>query len=281
MFHRIHKVYKPHPALKGFVNNIMIQSVALDPSEPKLVLPMPPIQEQGIFFFPHDPVFQSELESGHELIELPRIAVVARRVNRLNVVMGYNHLVIKVGFQPGGLFRLSGIPMNEFLADNVPCESASLIDKEVPFILEQLNEAASFEHMVAILQKWMLGKLHRLKKELPIDRALPYIIINGTLSSITHVASQSCVSIRQLERLFQQRIGLPPQYYARLVRFTKTWITKENNPAVNWTNLAQECGYFDQMHLIRDFKEFAGVTPSLIQKDLQNAPFSLQHEVFH
>ena len=259
----------------------MIQRVELDPSEPKLVLPMPPIQEQGIFFFPHDPVFQSELESGHKLIELPRIALVARRVNRLNVVMGYNHLVIKVGFQPGGLFRLLGIPMNEFPADNVPCESASLIDKEVPFILEQLNEAASFEHMVAILQKWMLGKLHRLKKELPIDRALPYIIKKGTLSSTAHVASQSCVSIRQLERLFQQRIGLPPQYYARLVRFTKAWIIKENNPDVNWTNLAYECGYFDQMHLIHDFKEFAGVTPSVIQKDLRKAPFSLQHEVFH
>lgn len=195
--------------------------------------------------------------------------------------MGYNHLVVKVGFQPGGLFRLLGIPMNEFPADNVPCESASLIDKEVPFILEQLNEAASFEYMVAILQKWMLGKLHRLKKELPIDRALPDTIKKGTLSNTAHVASQSCVSIRQLERLFQQRIGLPPQYYARLVRFTKAWVIKENNPTVNWTNLAYECGYFDQAHLIHDFKEFTGVTPSIIQKDLRNAPFSLQHEVFH
>lgn len=278
---RDHKVYQPHPALKEFVNNIMIQRVEPDPSQPNPVLPMPPIQEQAIFFFPHDPVFQSELESGHKLIELPRIALVARRINRLNVVMGYDHLVIKIGFQPGGLFRLLGIPMNEFRADNVPCESAALIDREAPFILEQLHEAASFEHMVVILQKWMLGKLYHLKKELPIDRALPYIIKNGTLSNIIEVAAQSCVSIRQLERLFQRRIGLPPQYYARLVRFTKAWIIKESNPAMNWTNLAYQSGYFDQMHLIHDFKEFAGVTPSVVQKDLQNAPFSLEHEVFH
>src|SRR6185295_18077418 len=128
-------------------------------------------------------------------------------------------------------------------------------------IVEQLNEAASFEHMVAIVQKWLLGKWHHLKNELPIDRALPYIIKNGVLSNISEVASQSCVGIRQLERLFQQRIGLSPQFYARLVRFTKAWIIKENNPAIKWTNLAYECGYFDQMHLIHDFKEFTGDTP--------------------
>ncbi|MEJ7738830.1 MAG: helix-turn-helix transcriptional regulator [Chitinophagaceae bacterium] len=279
MSHQVHQVYQPHPALKEFVNNIVIQKVALDTSQPKPVFILPPIQEQAIFFYPYDFV-HLELPSSHKLIELPRSVVVARRINRLNVVMGYNHLVIKVGFQPGGLFRLLGIPMSKFEADNKIYE-AVYFDKDVPLILEQLNEAVSCEHVVAILQKWLLGKLHHLKKELPMDRALPVILKKGTLSNITEVASQSCVSIRQLERLFQQRIGLSPQFYARLVRFTKAWIIKENNPAINWTNLAYECGYFDQMHLIHDFKEFTGVTPSFIQKDLQNVPVSLQHEVFH
>lgn len=279
MFNQVHRVYQPHPALKEFVNNIVIQKVALNPSQPKPVFIMPPIQEQGIFFYPSDLV-HLQLPSSHKLIELPRSVVVARRVNRLNVVMGYNHLVIKVGIQPGGLFRLFGIPVSEFEADDKIYESV-YFDKEIPLIIEQLNQAASFEHMVIIIQKWLLGKLHSLKKELPIDKALPFLLKKGTLSNITEVASQSCVSIRQLERLFQQRIGHSPQFYARLVRFTKAWILKESNPAINWTNLAYECGYFDQMHLIRDFKEFTGVIPSLIQKDLLNLPVSLQHEVFH
>lgn len=279
MFNQVHKVYHPHPALKGFVNNIVIQKVTLNPFQPLPVFPMPPIQEQAIFFYPLDLV-HLELPYPRELIELLRSVVVARRVNRLNVVMGYNHLVIKVGFQPGGIFRLLGIPVSEFEADDKIYESV-YFDKEVPLIIEQLNQAASFEQMVAIIQKWLLGKLHSLKKELPIDKALPFLLKKGTLSNITEVASQSCVSIRQLERLYQQRIGLSPQSYARLVRFTKAWIVKESNPIINWTNLAYECGYFDQMHLIRDFKEFMGLTPSLIQKDLLNLPVSLQHEVFH
>jgi AraC-like DNA-binding protein len=280
MFHKVHKVYQPHPALKEFVNNIMIQRVKLNPSLPLPVFPMPPIQEQAIFFYPLDLV-HLELPSSHKLIELPRSVIVARRINRINVIMGYDHLVIKVGFQPGGLFRLLNIPMSEFEADEGVHETAYLLDDEIPFIIEQLNEAASFEHMVTIIQKWLFGKLQHLKKELPIDRALPYILKKVTLDSVSHMASQSCVSIRQLERLFQQRIGLSPQFYARLVRFTKAWIIKENNPVINWTNLAYECGYFDQMHMIHDFKEFGGAIPSLIQKDLQNIPCSLQHEVFY
>ena len=135
---------------------------------------MPPIQEQAIFFYPCDFV-HLKLPASNKLIQLPRSVVVARRINRLYVVMGYNHLVIKVGFQPGGLFRLLGIPMSEFEADHKIYESV-YFDKEIPLIVEQLNEAASFEHMVVILQKWLLGKLHSLKKELPFDKALPFIL---------------------------------------------------------------------------------------------------------
>jgi len=258
----------------------MIQKVELDRFETKPAFLMPPIQEQAIFFYPHDTV-HIELPSSHTLIPLPRCAVLAKRIRRLNVVMGYNHLVIKVGFQPGGLFRLLGIPLREFQADEVLYDTQDLMGREVSLITEQLNGISSFEQMADIIQNWLFGKVHRLKKEIPIDKALPYIIKNGTPNNIAEIASHSCVSIRQLERLFQQRIGLSPQFYVRLVRFTKAWIIKENNPSINWSTLAHQCGYFDQMHMIHDFKEFTSVTPTYLQKDLQSLPFSLQHEVFH
>lgn len=308
MFKKFHKVYRPHPLLAAFVNNIMIQRVELDRNETIPIFTMPPIQEQAIFFYPLD-IVNLQVPSTNQFIELPRSVVVAKRINRINVVMGYNHLVVKVGFQPGGLFRLLGIPIYEFKADETVYESASLVDKEIPFIVEQLNKVVTqnsvdkritnagtisqqaknntywnetaFELMVGIIQKWLMGKLSSLKKEKPIDKVLPALLRNDAFHNISEVASQSCVSVRQLERLFQQRIGLPPQYYARLVRFTKAWIIKENYPMTKWSNLAYQCGYFDQMHLIRDFKEFTGTTPSYVQNDLQNIPFSLQHEVFH
>jgi AraC-like DNA-binding protein len=280
MLDYFHKVYKPHDALREFVNNITIQRVMLDPLQPKPVFPMPPIQEQALFFYPFDPI-QIECPLSNERIELPESVIVAKRLKMLNVFMGHNHLVVKIGFQPGGLFRLLGIPISELQADDMLNASEDLLGREIPLTLQQLKDADSYNKMAAVLESWLLGKLAKLKNELPIDKALPSIIKTGTLHNISEIASQSCVSIRQLERLYKQRIGLSPQHYARLVRFTKAWIKKENNHQLKWTNLAYECGYFDQMHLIRDFKEFTGIAPSLIQKDLQDLPCSLQHEVFH
>ena len=280
MFQRVHKVYQPHPSLRSFINNIVIQKVNLDASLPLPVFPMPPIQEQAIFFYPYDLV-HLQVPNSNKIIQLPRSTIVARNLNRINVIMGYHHLVLKVGFQPGGLFRLFGIPMKEFGQDEVFNETAIWVDPEIPSVIEQLQEAYSFEHMITIIQKWLLRKLPLLKNELPIDRALPAILNKGNIDSIVELASQACVSTRQLERLFQQRIGLTPQHYARLVRFTKAWTLKESNPRCTWTALAHTCGYFDQMHLIRDFKEFTGSTPSIIEKELKSMPCMLQSEVFH
>jgi transcriptional regulator GlxA family with amidase domain len=82
--------------------------------------------------------------------------------------------------------------------------------------------------------------------------------------------------MRQFERVSKERIGVPPKLFARLVRFSKAYRLRERLPLLSWTSIAFECGYFDQMHLIRDFKEFAGVAPGVIEKALNNTPVRLQ-----
>jgi len=125
--------------------------------------------------------------------------------------------------------------------------------------------------MKLIVEKFLLCYVNKLKQLLPIDDVLPMLIQQGGLLNIDQLASQSCLSIRQFERVFKQRIGLPPKYFCRLVRFAKAWIIKEQRPATSWIKIAHECGYFDQMHLIHDFQEFAGVNPSVIESELLNS----------
>jgi transcriptional regulator GlxA family with amidase domain len=93
------------------------------------------------------------------------------------------------------------------------------------------------------------------------------------------VASLACLSIRQFERVSKKRIGVPPKFFARLIRFSKAYRMRENFPQMSWTSIAYNCGYFDQMHFIRDFKQFASVAPGIIEKDLQKAPVRLQAEL--
>jgi transcriptional regulator GlxA family with amidase domain len=65
----------------------------------------------------------------------------------------------------------------------------------------------------------------------------------------------------RLERMFAREVGLPPKTFARIVRFQGVL-----RGAGDRTAIALACGYYDQAHLIRDFKEFAG-----------EAPFARQH----
>jgi len=69
-------------------------------------------------------------------------------------------------------------------------------------------------------------------------------------------------SVRQLQRRFQQVIGTSPKVFARTLRFEQAQRRLMFDPEAELTGLAHECGYFDQAHFIKDFRAFAGKTPS-------------------
>ena len=95
--------------------------------------------------------------------------------------MMYNNLTIKVGFQPGGLYRLLGLPLSEFSMDE-SFDSIDVFGKEIDFIAEQLREAVSYTQMVHIVEIFLLKKRGQLRSKLPIDSVLPLIIQKGGLS---------------------------------------------------------------------------------------------------
>ena len=98
---------------------------------------------------------------------------------------------------------------------------------------------------------------------------------------IDSLVKQANLSNRQFERAFKDRMGVSPKFFSRLVRFGKAWLLKENNPGLTWTQVAHECNYFDQMHLIRDFKEFAKTNPREISAAFEKQPFLLVKGIFH
>jgi transcriptional regulator GlxA family with amidase domain len=86
---------------------------------------------------------------------------------------------------------------------------------------------------------------------------------NGNID-IDRVASQCNVTARKLQRLFREHVGLPPKVLARIFRFQHIFRVAESACPTEWTQVALECGYVDQAHLIRDFRDFAGQTPAAL-----------------
>lgn len=160
-------------------------------------------------------------------------------------------------------------------------DASELLGNEINDINDQLREAASFAAMKMIVENYLLKKIKKVKQQLPIDFVLPLLIREGGLKNIDYLATTACLSNRQFERVFKDRIGLSPKFFSRLVRFANAWVLKESSPTLSWIKIAHQCGYYDQMHLIRDFKEFAGTNPSEIEAAMQKNAINLNTKVFY
>jgi AraC-like DNA-binding protein len=270
------KFYTPHIMLREFINCIMIVHVEVDPAHGPVISPYPPSPQNSLFFYINDPIkMQKDVQSA--FILQPRAVVVGPQLNRVTLDINRRHKAVRVGFHPGGLYRLLGVSMGKMVDESY--DATDIFGAELQELNERLQEAAGFDAIHLLIENFLLKKLSTLKRALPFDMAMLELLrLNGNIP-IEKIASLACLSLRQFERVSKERIGLPPKLFARLIRFSKAYRLRESCATLSWTNITYECGYFDQMHLIRDFKEFAGVAPGVIEKELANIPIRMQAQL--
>jgi AraC-like DNA-binding protein len=97
-----------------------------------------------------------------------------------------------------------------------------------------------------------------VKSDPRVDAAVDAIIRSGGRAAIESIAEASGVSRQHLARAFAHHVGVSPKTFARVMRFRRAI---ELGKRQQWADVAAELGYFDQSHLIADFREFAGETP--------------------
>ena len=85
----------------------------------------------------------------------------------------------------------------------------------------------------------------------------------GGLLGVRHLADRIGLSSRQFERRFRSAVGISPKLFCRMQRFQRVFPAMENTQS-QWVDAAVNCGYYDQAHLIRDFREFSGTTPTAL-----------------
>jgi AraC-like DNA-binding protein len=71
-------------------------------------------------------------------------------------------------------------------------------------------------------------------------------------------------SHRHSSARFRADVGLTPKTFARIARFEAAFADLQTRRAVRWADFALDCGYADQAHLVRDFRELAGATPTKV-----------------
>ena len=266
--------YKPHPSLTGIVSHIMIFEARFS-ADKNLACPFPPTPQNSIHFYPRD-VTGNQKAGNPTFSTQPDSIVVGPQVTKVNIKMGVHHILVSVAFHPGGLYRLLKIPMYELF--DQPFDATLLLGRAMKEVNEQLRETNNYLEMKNIVEAFLLRKIVP-SRLLPVEHAMRKLIhSNGTLS-MEAASSFSCLSLRQFERKSKELLGYSPKFFSRLIRFSNAYRLKENRQDLNWTSIANASGYFDQMHMIKDFKEFTGTTPSFIAREINNAPLRLQEKM--
>jgi AraC-like DNA-binding protein len=165
--------------------------------------------------------------------------------------------IIGVLFKPGGVFRLLSAPTEEFRNAQVPLDLIPGADG----LREQLIAAPTPAARFLLLEKFLLRRLHQ---SLSLHRAVRYAIHafeRDSFLSVGAVLDKIGLSERRFSRIFSEQVGLTPKRFQRVRRFQRTMASLPVHGEVDWASTATANGYYDQAHLINDFRAFSSVTP--------------------
>jgi AraC-like DNA-binding protein len=267
------EIFPPHPLLADIIQNIFVIDAAFDGQEGNLVGHYPPTPQQCIFLYLNAGIQAKRIDEP-EFVKRPRVVVVGPQVTRMQLKVNQSHKVAVIGFLPGGLYRLLGVPMQEIF--DVGIDGHDLFGGDIYDLVDQCAELNSMAAIKTAIEEYLLSRLGKMKDFLPIDRAFHLLLRSRGRLGMREAADLACLSLRQFERKSLERLGMSPKLYARIVRFSNAYRLFEKSQNPDWAEIALQSGYFDQMHFIRDFKEFSGITPTRMEEELKRAPFRFQ-----
>jgi AraC-like DNA-binding protein len=168
--------------------------------------------------------------------------------------------MISVVFHPVGVRAFFSLPINKLAG--LRLTAGDIEDKELAVLENSLTSTEDDKLCILLIEQFLLKRLTRLADYnlKRIDMAIG--LINSGEGDAARLAEATCLSGRQFYRIFSEHVGANPKEFSRTIRFQRALHILENNPQLSLTDLAYNCGYFDQSHMIKDFKAFSGYAPS-------------------
>lgn len=168
---------------------------------------------------------------------------------------------LQVNLTPLGARLIFGMPLRE-LSEHV-FHAADVMGGEGARLEAELAEAPGWPARFAIMDRYVRARLANACEVSPVVlEAMRRLVRSRGAMSVAALASELDVSRKHLAVGFHREIGLPPKTFARLLRFRRAADALASGTTQRFAEVAVQCGYYDQAHLIGDFRQFAGMTPA-------------------
>ena len=166
-------------------------------------------------------------------------------------------LVLGAHFRPGGAFPFLNMPAGEL--HNLDVTLEDLWGAGTACLLyERLVAAPTPDAKFDVLERTMIAHASTLERK----GAVPWAVRQLKRSSVAEVTHEIGMSNRGFIEAFRRETGYTPKVFARVQRFQRLLRRIHGRDDVDWSDAALACGYYDQSHLIRDFRAFADMSPS-------------------
>jgi len=251
--------YVPDRPLSGLVNSIWLYEAVAPPHARERVLPSGSMQliinlrdnELQVF----DPDGSSEPKS------FPGSLLCGAHSEPFLIDTVHQSSIMGVHFRPGGAFPFLGPPAAEFRNTHVSLEAVWVT--AAGELRERMAEAEAPGEKLRILAEALLEQATGpLIRRPAVSFALKAFRGGVPAGTVAEVTEQVGLSARRFIQVFSEEVGLTPKLFSRVQRFQKALRMIRRHGDVDWAEVAATAGYFDQSHLIHDFREFSGLSPN-------------------
>jgi AraC-like DNA-binding protein len=249
--------FLPASPLREFIQCYRIVHFEFKKTDTIPIKAYPPKPEQCLHFFLRD-YFAIENKSSKRDFQ-PAILLTGQQTSLVKQVNGNDFLDVQIVFQPTAIYRLTGIPAQELT--NQFIDASLIFSHHIKYTFEQLQQATNYEQMLRTVEIFIKSLISHVRKDFHIldivSTQMKYLEAN----SMDVLAKQSYLCTKQFKRKFQERTGINPKTYSRIIRFNKAYNLRNRFITKSWSLIASKCGYTDYQHLSKDYLDFTGLTP--------------------
>ncbi|MGG1657959.1 DUF6597 domain-containing transcriptional factor [Brevibacillus sp. NRS-1366] len=201
--------------------------------------------------------------ASNETLRLNNVFVCGPHSRHFVICNSLETRVIGIHFKPGGAYPFLGYPLDQL--HNVMESMDAIWGHLAGKLREELLELPTVEQMFHVLTDRLL---QLAVKPLDIHPAVQYAIEhlgkkNAQTDHVRYIVGQIGISHRRFIELFQRETGYTPKRYSRIRRFQGVLRKmNERQNIIDWSDIAFDCGYYDQSHFIKDFRAFSGLNPT-------------------
>jgi AraC-like DNA-binding protein len=168
---------------------------------------------------------------------------------------------VQVDFTPLGAYMFFSRPMSEMT--NRVLEFTDLLGADATALVERLQETPAWDTRFGVIESFVASRIVAAREPSPeVWWAWQQIALGPSSVSISELAGEIGWSQRHFIQRFREEVGLSPKMAARVLRFDRAVRIADGASRPSWVQVATDAGYYDQSHMVRDFHEFAGSSPT-------------------